>query len=78
MRTALILHKTPNVDARTNDETHFENLLMTYQDSPFPLMEDREKPVEEMIDICSDDKGGGAKDTMTLFFDPRLTTPIKR
>ena len=47
----LILHKTPNVEVRINDNSYFENLLMTYQDPPFPLMEDRKTSVEEVIDI---------------------------
>ena len=33
---ALILHKTPNVEVRINDDSYFKNLLMTYQDSPSP------------------------------------------
>ena len=33
---ALILHKTPNVEVRINDDSNFENLLMTYQDPPSP------------------------------------------
>ena len=73
---ALILHKTPNIEVRTNDDTYFENFLITYQDSPFPLIEDRKTPVEEVIDIWSDNEGD-PEDEIALFFNPRLTTPSK-
>jgi len=74
---ALILHKTHNVELRINDDSYFENLLMQYEDSPFPLTENKKDPAKEVIDVCSDDDGD-PEDAMAQFFDPRHTTPSKR
>ena len=76
MGAPLILHKTSNVEVRNNDDSYFEHLPMTYQDSPFSLIEDRKTPAEEVIDIWSDNEGD-PEDEIALFFNPRLTTPSK-
>jgi len=74
---ALILHKTHNVELRINDDSYFENLLMQYEDSPFPLTENKKDPAKDVIDVCIDDDGN-PEDAMAQFFDPRHTTPSKR
>ena len=63
---AFILHKTLNVELKINDDSYFENLLMQYKDSPFPMLEDRKDPMEDVIDIYSDDEGH-PEDAMVLF-----------
>ena len=75
--TALILHKTPNVELRINNDSYCKNLLMEYKDSPFPITEDRQDHTIDVIDICSNNEGG-VQDAMALFFYPRHTTPSKR
>jgi len=51
---ALILHTTPNVELRINDDPYFENLLMNYKDSPLSMSVEKKDPTDDMIDIFSD------------------------